>query len=318
MTNKPKYLLIKPTDRRNEYPYLIIYPDYINIKEIYQSIKSKYGIEYLPNGRSMISAFCNKDISDYRDFLFTDSKIYNKLNGLDSNIFSIGGDLDNAIEDDSLCPTLSQTGNCVILAPTQIRNNVKIRDNAIVGCQGQYCGNVIIKDNAVVLNTYLQCPSYCPSEYDNVIIQDNSVILNSLLHFTSDPLCTINIRDHSYLNNVGIRQYTSYNSKRPSLILSGYTYLYNINLGSSIDSGLIHNTIIIANDALTFDIKLNSPCNLIGITIDMRDIPLEEQLAFFEKNDLDLYGDQSMNNIVIIDEYECAVLLDDFINEFAA
>ena len=312
--NTPKYFL----SNLGSGQYQIIYPDYINIKEIYQLIKSKYNIA----GDSLIPYNCN--INPRKSYRNDINFIFDKLNDLDSNTFNIGGILNNVIEDDSLCPTLSQTGNCVILNPTYMDQYVKIRDNAIVGCRGKYTGNMIIKDNAVVLNTDIWCPDSKVIDNSNykgsgpiiLRIQNDSVILNSKITFETCPLLyTINIQDHTYLNNVRLFDYHTLYRKNTLISLSGYTYLENVSIWVSLSADLIlYNTTIILDEDDSLSFFIDKPCNLTGVTITIKSE--NELYLFFVNNNI---KDENVikNNNVVCDSFHNYVLLDDFIKYFS-
>ena len=307
MTNKPKYLLIKPdTKYKSEFEYHdIIYTDYININKIYELIK-KYDIKYTAKP-AVPSSF--------------DSKTCDKLNNLGSNTFILGGVICTRTEDDSACPTLSlsQTGNCVILRSSIVDYPAKIRDNAIIGESSHCFGNIIIKDNAIVLRTSIAHWTDDDDfhEYNNnVIIQDNSVILNSSIEIEDDDLFTIDIRDHAYLKDVKINKNGNHYNKSSSVILSSYTYLEKMELCfSAYIEGLvrIYNINIKSNDKLTFHIY--KPCTLVGVTIDINKITEEELVSFFKKNKIKKNIRRNDNIVGYCNRMY--VLLDDFINEFS-
>jgi hypothetical protein len=311
MNNKPKYFLTKALNFDSKCPeYQIIYPDHINIEGIYQLVKSKYNIP-----RVRIDYLCRVNCN--RDPYMTGSDLHTnaKLIELSSNTYSLGGKTTN----NSLNPTdsvLSQTGDCVVLAPVVIHNNVKIRDNAIVGCYGSYNGKIIIKDNAVVLNTELH-GAEAPT-YNNIRIQGNSIILNSGILFPgfTSELPTIDIQDYTYCDNVIISIY-SMDNKMYSIILSGYTYLENVRMSfcaACENQFKIYNTQIKSDHTLKF--YMNAPVNLIGISLDMNKISKEEQLSFFEKHNI---KDKEIirNSNIVKDCNGHYVLLDDVINAFA-
>jgi hypothetical protein len=316
--NKPKYFL----SNLGSSQYQIIYPDYINIKEIYQLIKSKYNIAVIDNDKNIdaiIHYSCN--INPHKSYRNDINFIFDKLNNLDSNTFTEGGLTHNKVEDDSLCPTLSQTGNCVILSPAYMDKYVKIRDNAIVGCGNQYTGNMIIKDNTVVLNTTIWCSNpevVYSSNYKGsgpiiLRIQNDSVILNSKINFDTRPLLyTINIQDYTYLNNVRLCSYHSLYRKNTLISLSGYTHLENVSIWVSLSADLIlYNTTIILDEPLSFFI--DKPCNLTGVTITIKS--KNELYLFFVNNNIE---DKNIikNNNVVRDAANRCVLLDDFLKYF--
>ena len=322
MNRKPKYFLTKII---NKYPrpdeYQIIYPDYINIEKIYRLANSKYDIK-LPSGLdidTICKTTCNISIFNNNEDKFSD-EMYDKLKSLNCYKYNLGGVIDN----NSINPedaVLSQTGNCVILAPIDIYNSVKIHDNAIVGIWGKCSGNIIIKDNAVVLTTLLDCIANTSTNGNNsddiIRIQGNSVILNSSIEIDDDDLFTIDIRDYAYLKDVKISKNGNHYNKSSSVILSSYTYLEKMELCfSAYIEGLvrIYNIDIKSNDKLTFYIYKS--CTLVGVTIDINKITEEELVSFFKKNKIKDRSIMHNNNIVGYCN-RMYVLLDDFINEFS-
>jgi hypothetical protein len=321
-----KYILFKDNFGKCKYqaPYRIIYTDSINIKDIYMNIIQKYSI----NNKKIpyvIKDICDKETtlnnlhtdlsysiipisgqSDYYNVAIDNIyNVFKELHAVESDMYSIGGYVDNP-------DVLSQEDNCVILTPSSCKHGTQIKGNAIVGYT-TINGNVTISDNSIIWTTDI-----FSNDRNDININGNAVIISSRLKFQNPLGAAINISD---THIQGCRIMEGNNNVQSSLFISGYSYLYYINIfNHSANTIKLHNTIL-ENHCENIQISINCHqfVSLIGLTFVLNESNKQKYLEFFQEY-AGIYENQNVISCDVLSKnlshHIYYVRLDDFINYF--